>query len=100
MTSNCTLPEGRTLSSQISVTSQLGNLVPLLYRAIVKYCCSSKKKDGVVVKEPLCTCARPTRVPAVIVISMATGLFSAVLAAFYWDTATYIFGTADFLHAS
>ena len=107
---NCTLPEGRTLSSQISVTSQLGNLVPLLYRVVVKYLCvasedeedddegegegegTNNKKNKKKKLRRRCRCARSLRVPLVILFSMFTGLLAALLASFKWDTASYIFG--------
>jgi len=89
---NCTLPEGPALASQISVTSQLGNIVPLLYRGIVKYCCSAKEDVAAGGKRKLCTCARSLRVPVVILASMLTGLFAAILASFEWQTGTYVFG--------
>ena len=98
--SSCTLPEGLSLSSQISVTSQLGNIVPLLYRVIVKYCCATPSGRKRRLSDPedaaprkLCVCARSLRVPIVILVSLLAGLFAALLASFKWDTWTYIFGS-------
>ena len=65
--------------SQISVASQLGNIVPLLYRVIVKYCCASPSQRA---RLP-CTCARSLRVPVAILVLLATGLLAALLAANY-----------------
>ena len=99
LNSNCTLPEGLALSSQISVTSQLGNIVPLLYRMLVKYCCATPGGRRRRLSDPeaatpkkLCVCARSVRVPVVILVSLLAGLFAALLASFKWDTWTYIFG--------
>ena len=69
--------------SQISVVSQLGNIVPLLYRVIVKYCCASPEHSPSQRARLPCTCARSLRVPVAILVLLATGLLAALLAANY-----------------
>ena len=74
----CTLPEGKNITNQMSIMGQIGNLFPLLYRLLGRFCGP-----------------RRIRLPLVIGTWLVIGGFSAVVAAFFWQTHIRLFNMVD-----
>lgn len=75
LTCTYTLPEGPQISSYINVMTQLGNIVPLMYRIFSSRCGT-----------------RATRLPIAILLSLLVGVAGALVGALYWDDSMFLLG--------